>query len=386
MAGQCGSTCPVEGGFYNYDPSVGGNAVLLAIYAALVPVVLYLGYRYRTPLFSATLTTGLLFEVLGFVGRVLLHRSRDSNACFFISHLGTVLGPTFMSTAIFLILPHILSVYGEHLCPFPPLHVGFVFYSFAGLALVLELIGVIFVAYGFNGISRTEGVDITAAGLAIQASALLAFCILHFWFTLGLSTRSAGLDVRHSGVYESPRFKNFLMAMQASNVLLLVCSIYRLVEFAGDVSGSLFQNQAAFMVIGGAFPLVATILITAFSPGAAFGSAWAATTPRGTAPRGPPEPIEVGLPIHHRYDPEIRKQISPMSQKHLRHSLSPPELPEGSPGLPPNPKPVLKPVTPRLSPTPESLDSVQDTYRFSTRPDRRSQIQNKALVTSDELW
>lgn len=152
MAGHCEPNCPVEGGLYSYNPNLGGNAFLLAVYAALIPIVLYFGFRYRTRVFAVTLSSGLLFELLGFIGRVLLHGSRGNEGYFFLAHFGTVLGPTLISTSMFLILPHLFSVYGENAYPFRPRTVSFIFYGFAALTFLLELIGVVLVAYGFDGI------------------------------------------------------------------------------------------------------------------------------------------------------------------------------------------------------------------------------------------
>lgn len=153
MAGDCGSTCPAEGGFYPYDLNVGGNAVLIAAYAILAPVVFFTGFRFGTPGFSATLTTGILLEVLGFVGRILLHSTPDSQTYFTLSLVGTILGPTMMCAAIFLILPHILSLYGDHMCPFRPLFAMLAFYSLITVALVLEVVGIVYLAYEQGGMS-----------------------------------------------------------------------------------------------------------------------------------------------------------------------------------------------------------------------------------------
>lgn len=153
MAGQCGPTCPFEEGFYQYDPSVGGNAFLLALYASLAIIVMYLGLRFRIFLFSVVLSTGLLLEVLGFIGRLLLHGSRDNETGFFLSQFGTVLGPTFISAAILLLLPHIIRVYGSHVCPFRPVTTCLALYGLALLAFILQLAGVVIVSFSFEGVS-----------------------------------------------------------------------------------------------------------------------------------------------------------------------------------------------------------------------------------------
>ncbi|KAJ3511922.1 hypothetical protein NM208_g15379 [Fusarium decemcellulare] len=395
MADNCGSTCPASDGFYSYDPNVGGNAVLLVVFALLALATPYFGFRSRTYVFSAALTIGFFFEVLGFIGRILLHSSRDSQGNFFLFLFGTVLGPSFISIAIFIILPHVLGIYGEPLCPFRPLVAGLIFWGLGAVTILFELIGIIFTAYESGGVSRKQGAIVTATGLAFQAAALLACTGLHFWFTLGVSTRRGSLDARHSQVYSSSKFKQFLMAMEIAAVLLIVYSIYRLVEFSGGVSDNLFQNEAAFMVIGGVLPLFAGALLTVFHPGTAFAEAWDPTSPRGIKRHRRPDPIQSptpsGHPVHHMYEPDIRKQLSPTSQKQQRSSVGPPELPAGSMGLPSNPKPTSKPSSPQHAtaprkgpPAPLNLSNIKAT-RESLRAEQRAQPA-KNLVQSEELW
>ncbi|KAF5023836.1 hypothetical protein F66182_4094 [Fusarium sp. NRRL 66182] len=395
MAGDCGSTCPASDGFYSYSPNVAGNAVLLALFVLLTLAAIYYAVRSRTYLFSVALTVGLLIEALGFLGRILLRSSRDSQGCFFLFLFGTILGPSLISVAIFIVLPHILGIYGEPICPFKPLVAGLVFWGLSAITVVLELIGIVFAAYESSSISRKRGAAITATGLAIQAASLVACTGLHFWFTIGLSTRRGTLDARHSQIYRSFRFKKFLMAMEIASALLIVYSFYRLVEFANGVSGPVFQNQAAFMVIGGVLPFLAAALLTVFHPGAAFAEAWAPTSPRGIKRQSRPEPVQSltpsGHPVHHMYDPDIRKQISPTSPKHSRNSAGPPEMPEGSLGLPAHPKPTSKPSSPRDPnaprkgpPAPLNLSAVKKS-RQSYKQEQKSQAQ-KDMVPDGELW
>ncbi|KAF5570859.1 phospholipid-translocating ATPase [Fusarium phyllophilum] len=394
MAGDCGTTCPASDGFYSYNPSVGGNTVLLVVFALLALAAIYFGIRSRTYLFSIALTTGLFLEVLGFVGRILLHSKRDSQSHFFLFLFGTVLGPSLISVAIFIILPHILGIYGEPLCPFRPLVAGLVFWGLAAVTVLFELIGIVFTAYESHGVTRKQGAAIIATGLAIQALSLIACTGLHFWFTLSLSTRRGTLDARHSQVYSSSRFKKFLLAMEMASALLIVYSFYRLVEFADGVSGDVFQNEAAFMVVGGLLPFLAAALLTAIHPGNAFADAWAPTSPRGIKRQSRPTPVQSptpsGHPVHHLYDPDIRKQISPTSPKH-RNSAGPPELPQGSMGLPAHPKPVPRPPSPRDPnaprkgpPAPLNLAAVRAS-RNSCRADQRGHAP-KDMVPDGELW
>lgn len=183
--------------------------------------------------------------------------------------------------------------------------------------------------------------------------------------------------------------------MEVASTLLIVYSIYRLVEFADEVSGSLFQNESAFMVLGGVLPFFAGGLLTSFHPGTAFLGAWDSTSPRGTKRHRRPDPIQSptpsGHPVHHLYEPDIRKQLSPTSSKLARDSVGSPELPPGSLGLPSHPKAALSPQIPRDDATPrkgppEPLNLTNLASRQSYRQQDSGGRVAKNMVHSEELW
>lgn len=66
-------TCPIEWANVEYIPNLAGNAAYLSIFAVLFVVQLYLGIRYRTWGFLTGMVVGVLLEIAGYVGRVLLH-------------------------------------------------------------------------------------------------------------------------------------------------------------------------------------------------------------------------------------------------------------------------------------------------------------------------
>lgn len=185
-----------------------------------------------------------------------------------------------------------------------------------------------------------------------------------------------------------------MSGMEITATLLLAYSIYRVIDMAGGVEGGLFQNEAAFMVVNGAVPLVACILLTVFHPGAVYGPSWEQTAPRRSK-RPIPSPIQHHIVnTHHAYDPNIRKQVSPNSQRNsprTARSSYPPEMPSGSPGLPSNPRPsYYKPPSPMI-PSPRSTaattpkSTAATSNRYSDRSERRKS-QPTNMVDSDALW
>lgn len=152
MANDCGSTCPVDNGFLSYKPNLPANVVLLVLFTILIPGVAFLGYRHQTPAFSATLVLALVLNSICFVGRILLHVSARDEGYFFIFFFGSILGPTMAAGAIFFVLPHVLTVYGEQFSPCRPTTVSFILHGVLGAAALVEIAGAVFFTYSYANV------------------------------------------------------------------------------------------------------------------------------------------------------------------------------------------------------------------------------------------
>lgn len=104
MAADC---CPRERSFYNFDPSLVGNVILLVVSILLAVGALFLGHRNRTMSFSAALVAGLTLGSLGPLGQILLFTTGDSLKLSAVSLVGTTTGPVFSSASLLLIEPHL---------------------------------------------------------------------------------------------------------------------------------------------------------------------------------------------------------------------------------------------------------------------------------------
>lgn len=154
-AADCTSaTCPVEGGFFSAAPPLEGAAFMLAAFSALVPVNLWIGARCKTTTYTLFLVAGLLLEVMGYAGMLLLRSDLASKTYFVLVLLGTTLGPTLVTAATYTILPHILDLYGSDVCIVPePVWLAYFFVSLDAFTVAFQAVGSAFTAGGY---SKTE--------------------------------------------------------------------------------------------------------------------------------------------------------------------------------------------------------------------------------------
>lgn len=174
------------------------------------------------------------------------------------------------------------------------------------------------------------------------------------------------------------------LGFQVVTVILILYSVYHITELALGPEGPLFQSEAAFMIMEGVLPLLCCLFMALFHPGVAFG--WALPSAAAAETRCGREPAVTadkrGCPMHHRYDPNIRKQLSPALQATARSSYIPDAV-SSSNGLPSNPRPAYKASSP-LIPSPTSVQT-SSSRQPSTRSERRGHS-HKGLVNNDSLW
>lgn len=142
-------TCPLDNGYLLYQPSLGGSAFMLAAFAVLIPINVFTGIRHKTPLFASTIVTGLLLQVMAYIGQLLLRTDQARRSYFLVSLLGAMTGPTLISASIYLVLPHILIVYGREVSILSrPIYLSVVFLAFDVFTLAFQAVGCAFAVCG----------------------------------------------------------------------------------------------------------------------------------------------------------------------------------------------------------------------------------------------
>jgi len=106
-------TCLVQDGFLWSPPSLVGSGLFLGAFMVLIPINFYHGMRHHTPLYSSTIIAGLLFEVVGYLGRILMNSDVSSVSGFVLYTIGTIMGPAFITSAIYQVVPHVHVLYGR---------------------------------------------------------------------------------------------------------------------------------------------------------------------------------------------------------------------------------------------------------------------------------
>ena len=74
--------CPVEYTIYGYYPNLGVNAFFCAFFAIFTTINLFLTLRFKTFFFGYLIVPGCAGEMVGYIGRIIMHSNPWSNAGF----------------------------------------------------------------------------------------------------------------------------------------------------------------------------------------------------------------------------------------------------------------------------------------------------------------
>jgi hypothetical protein len=96
--------CPIEWSVYQYRPSIPASAVFLALFSIAMIVHTYLGIRWKQYFFMSFMLLGCLVEIVGYIGRILLHKNPFDFIGFIIQICFITTGPVFYTAAIYVTL------------------------------------------------------------------------------------------------------------------------------------------------------------------------------------------------------------------------------------------------------------------------------------------
>ena len=65
--------CPLEWSILRYQPIISANAVFIAVFGLSLLIHCFQGWRSKTWGFAASMLSGCILEIIGYVGRLIIH-------------------------------------------------------------------------------------------------------------------------------------------------------------------------------------------------------------------------------------------------------------------------------------------------------------------------
>ncbi|KAL4784865.1 RTA1 like protein-domain-containing protein [Aspergillus varians] len=270
-------TCPLSLGMVQYLPLIWCQILFMAIFGGAIIPQLGFGIRYKTWTFMVAMILGLIGEVVGYGGRLMLHDNPFKLDGFLMYLVSLTIAPAFFTAAIYLTLSRIVVAYGEKISYFKPRTYTITFISFDLIALILQAAGGAMASTAEPGDKAATdlGVNVMIAGLACQVVSLGIFAALATYFYLRVR-KAASTDFNPDfAVLRSTRyFKASLWGLGVATLVIFVRSVYRCAELREGFDGELANDEVTFMILEPTMIAIAVIALVVFHPGVVWKGQW----------------------------------------------------------------------------------------------------------------
>ncbi|CAE6442566.1 unnamed protein product [Rhizoctonia solani] len=259
---------------FHYAPTGWVGITFLVLFGITTAGHLLQALLSRTMYMIPTLVLCGVGELLGWAGRYWGHVNPHNGDAFMMQITTTIIAPSFMTAAMFLILPKIINELGAEYARIPARLYSMIFISADITALVIQAVGgaIALVANTPEGAER--GGQIILAGIAIQLVAVVLYTIAGIRFVIRFAldrpARLRPIDERrkHAGRVRAPRgIVWMLVGLAVATVLIIIQGVYRTIELTDGWNGTTISTEKWFNWFDGAPIVAAMFTFNVFHPG-----------------------------------------------------------------------------------------------------------------------
>lgn len=241
---------------YRYTPSLWAAIIAAVVFAILTAAHFWRMFRFRSFYFTA-FTIGGLFQVVGYCGRIWSHFDEESIGGFVMQAILILVAPALYAASIYMILARIIrAVQAEAISPIPVKWLTKIFVTGDIVAFTLQA--------GGGGIQSAGSLDMYELGEKIIIAGLFTQIVIFSIFiftslTVHYRVRKAPTRAATEGIIP---WQRHLYALYTTSFLILVRSIFRVIEYLQGNGGYLISHEI-FLYIFDAVLMAATMLIFA---------------------------------------------------------------------------------------------------------------------------
>ncbi|KAN0125993.1 RTA1 domain containing protein [Russula decolorans] len=257
---------------YNYVPTEWVCITFLAVFGLSTFLHAVQAIRSRLWwLFPSAVFCGIL-EVAGWSARLWSSQNPFIKRPFIIQAVALVVAPTPFVAANFILLGRIIRRLGPQYSRLTTTQYSAIFLSCDIIAIFVQGTG-----GGIAAIAKTKertdfGTDIALGGTAFQLVAIFVYCALAAEFLVRY-TRDRPVRQPFSSLEKvirgtmDKRLRRMLQAMGTMTILIIIRTIYRLIEFKDGFHGKVISTQWLFDVFDGLMIVLAMYTLNLFHPG-----------------------------------------------------------------------------------------------------------------------
>jgi len=254
-------------GRYNYPPSFAAAVIFVVLFGIAAAVNLFQLFRHRA-WFWWVMNFAVIMELVGYVSRAVSVKNLDNRNIFIVQTVMILVAPAVMAAACYMsfgrvtiwVVPKEFQTV-RHLWV-PPRRVTPVFVGCDILSFFIQVIGGSMVAAANSRDKANRGKNIVLVGLALQLAT--------FGFFVFASVRLNVLLRKQLRDVPLPKERNwqlFLNVVNVANLLILVRTLLRFIEYAMGTYNYLTNHEWFFYCFDSALMFLVAAIFLVFHPG-----------------------------------------------------------------------------------------------------------------------
>ncbi|KAJ7864225.1 RTA1 like protein-domain-containing protein [Mycena olivaceomarginata] len=217
-------------------------------------------------LFPTAVLCGL-GELIGWSGRLWSSLAPTADTPFTIQISTTIIALTPLLAATFMIMSRIVERLGASYSRLTPKWYTILFLPCDIIALVVQGVGGGMASTATDLDGANVGANVMLGGIAFQFAVIVVFTVFALDFTQRyIRDRPVRAEEFPRG-FLTPRLKTMLGALAFSTTVLVIRSIYRLIELSGGWTGRIIRTEVYFNVLDGGMVTLAIFTLNFVHPG-----------------------------------------------------------------------------------------------------------------------
>ncbi|KAG2124043.1 RTA1 like protein-domain-containing protein, partial [Suillus clintonianus] len=259
---------------YHYVPTEWICVLFLVLYS--ISTVLHLGqaFKYKLWWMIPTATFAGVLEILGWSARFWSSQSPKLLTPFEMQLVGTIIAPTPLVAANFIILGKIITQLGPQYSRLTPKIYTILFCCFDVICLIVQAVGGATAAHAVGAkTSASNGANIMLGGIAAQLFAIVVYVALAIETLLRLKYNAPFRYVDQPRILEkgqsavSKNLQLMLCSMALCTLCIFIRSVYRTIELANGWAGPVISTERYFDWLDGGLVTLAIYTLNFFHPG-----------------------------------------------------------------------------------------------------------------------
>lgn len=203
----------------------------------------------------------IVVEVIGYAARATCRDRTDQLAPFAIQSILILVAPALFAASVYMVLGRLVrSVHGERLSMISPRWMTMIFVFGDVFSFIIQVIG--------GGMAANKDVkpklarNVILLGLVLQILMFGFFALTALIFHIRLRRNPTGASMDPNS-----RWSRVLWMMYGVSILILVRSVFRVIEYIGGQDGYLLQHEWTLYILDGVLMFLATSIFAAMYPG-----------------------------------------------------------------------------------------------------------------------